>query len=92
MNDETAPLSAVRVEPVVGHVPVCTVDGGTYHGTELEAVAARLEKGDKVIFEGHEETVDYVWFYAGPIIKLESGGSVFPALGQKFELVPNATW
>lgn len=90
MSNETAPLAAVRVKPVVGHVPVCDVGGKTYYGTEMEAIAARLESGDKIIFNGIEETVDYVWFYEGPIIKVESGVSIFPALGQVFDVVPNA--
>lgn len=89
MSNETAPLSAVRVEPVVGNVPVCNVGGKTYYGTQLEAVAARLENGDKIVFKGTEETVDCVWFYEGPIINVESGGSIFPALGDVFEVVPN---
>ena len=91
MSHETTPLSAVQVEPVVGHVLVCEVGGKPYYGTELEAIAARLEHGDKVVFNGMAETVDYTWFFDGPIIKLESGKSIFPALGQSFEVVPTET-
>ena len=90
MINETAPLAAVRVEPVVGRVPVCTVGGHTYYGTELEATAARLEKGDSVLFKGEHEVVDYAWFCEGPIIVLESGKKIFPALGDVFEVMPNA--
>ena len=81
---------ASPVEGTVRYIPVCEVGGQTYYGTELEAVAARLSEGDKIIFNGAHETVDYTWFYEGPIIKLVSGKSVFPALGWVFELVPNA--
>lgn len=66
--------------------PVCNVAGKTYFGTELEAVAAKLEKGAKVNFNGSEETVESVFFYEGLIIRLASGGAIFPALGDIFEV------
>ena len=46
-----------------------------YYGTQLEHDAARLKEGDKVIFNGIVDIVDYVWFYEGPIVKLKSGRS-----------------
>lgn len=73
----------------VGRFLVCKVGGHDYYGNEYEYVAARMNKGDRVIFKGSEETVDHTWFYEGPIVKLANGDSIHPALGDTFHLVPN---
>jgi len=67
-------------------VPVAIVGGEVYEGSKLEAIAARLKPGDKVIFDGSEHTVEYVYFFEGPSIKLVGGRTILPALGDDFEL------
>jgi hypothetical protein len=69
-------------------VPVCRIGGRSiYYGTQLEADACELREGDKIIVDGIERIVDYVWFYEHPIVALKGGGSVIPAFGQTFSKV-----
>ena len=68
-------------------VPVCNVRGGVYYGSVLEAQAVQLKRGQKILVNGIEETVECVWFYEHPIIDLVGGSSVIPAFGQKFEIL-----
>jgi hypothetical protein len=69
-------------------VPVCRVSRDSiYYGTQLEADACNLKRGDKIMVDGAERTVACVWFYEHPIVDLEDGGSVIPAFGQTFEKV-----
>jgi len=68
-------------------VPVCNIRGSVYYGSELEAKAVRLTHGQRILVNGKEETVDFVWFYEHPIIDLVGGGSVIPAFGQTFEIL-----
>ncbi len=68
-------------------VPVCNVGRGIYYGNELEAQAVRLRRGQKILVEGKERTVECVWFYDNPIVDLVDGGSVIPAFGQRFEVI-----
>jgi len=68
-------------------VPVCNVGRAVYYGSELEAKAVQLTRGQKILVKGNEETVECVWFYEHPIIDLVGGGSVIPAFGQLFELL-----
>lgn len=69
---------------------VCKVGGSNHYGNMYEYAAARLNKGDRVVFNGKEETVEYTWFYDGPVVKLANGTSIHPELGDTFELVRNA--
>lgn len=66
-------------------VPVCTIDGATFYGSPMERDAALLNEGDEIYIDGTLEVVDYIWFYDGVIVKLKSGKSLFPSLGQSFE-------
>lgn len=66
-------------------VPVCTIDGATVYGSPMERDAALLNKGDEIYVDGVREIVDYTWFYDSVIVRLESGRSLFPALGQTFQ-------
>jgi len=68
-------------------LPVCRVSGSIYYGTQLEADACELRDGDKIIVDGVERIVDYVWFYEHPIVSLKGGGTVIPAFGQTFSRV-----
>lgn len=67
-------------------VPVCEVGGSKCYLTEIEAITARLDHGQEIIFNGIVEIVDFTYFYDGIIIKTKSGGSIFPSLGDKFEV------
>lgn len=70
---------------------VCKVGDADYYGNDSEYVAAHLDPGDRVLFDGSESTVRTVWFYEGPTVDLEDGRTIFPALGDTFHvLTPNA--
>lgn len=56
-------------------------------GSNNEYKAAKLRKGDSIIFDGKLDKVDLVWFYDGIIVNLESGRKIFPSLGEKFEIL-----
>ena len=66
-------------------VEVCRVGGQIVYGTPMERDAALLNEGDEITVDGQREIVDYTWFYDGVIVRLKSGKSVIPSLGQKFE-------
>lgn len=66
---------------------ICKVGRSDYYGNEYEYKAARLNAGDRVIFQGAVQTVKYVWFYDGPIVVSESGTSIHPELGDTFEVL-----
>lgn len=72
-------------------VVVCTVDGAKWYGSPKEAEAAHLDKGDRIVVGNTTETVSYTWFYEGVIIQCDSGRTVFPALGETFEVVTDDT-
>jgi len=67
-------------------VLVCKVGDQNYYGTALEATAARLEPGQEVMFRGNVEVVKSTWFYDGIIVSLESGKTIYPSLGDVFEV------
>jgi len=67
--------------------PVAEVGGSIVYGTKLEAIAARLNSGDKIKVNGQVEIVDYVWFYEAPIIHTTSGLVIHLDCGDLFEPV-----
>lgn len=76
-------------------IEVCTVDGGTYYGSEQEALAARLEPGTAVRFEKNGilgvSKVRTVWFYGSPMVDLENGMTLCPNMGDVVEIVSSST-
>ena len=66
---------------------VCTIGTQTYFGNEMEYIAARSNKGDRVIFKGETDTVEFTWFYDAPVINLVSGNMIHSCLGDIFSVV-----
>lgn len=65
---------------------VCKVGRQSYYGSEREAVAARLEPGDRVVFRDIADMVKLVWFYDGIVVDLQSGRRILPDCDE-FEVV-----
>lgn len=52
---------------------VCYIGGRLVRGSKREAIAARLEHGDRILLDGKVEVVNFTWAYETVMVNLMSG-------------------